>query len=562
MLAQHKHIQGHSLFNAIEEANRAGSLTIDESMLYKFYAVMDPSKLPGSFRAIQPEPLRCGTPLFTEFHQLRDQLRASTVSEIEALISQSATRPTETFTSPSGNFVIHYETSGEDAPPATDTSGVNGVPDYVEFVAAAADSSMRHQVQRLGFTDPILPSSPYDVTIKDLGPGFFGLTRSLGNTTEIEIHNDFLDGFPPNSHPDGDQIGAINATMAHEFKHAVQFANNSWQGSAGSFGWIEMDATLMEELTYDNVNDYYNVIFTDFSIFNAPDEPIPGGFWDVTWQLFFSEIIGPQFWVDVWGEIKQNPTMNFLNAIISQLNVRDQSFNQLFAQNHLWHYASGPDFSTPGFGFEERENYPNPEITATINGIQDSLDSARNISALAANYFRLLPFGDEPNQVLIRLNSNKMHIAAGAIAVFKDGSSDFLVSTSVSNSGIISLKTPWSWSEVDEIGIITVNTSQSESMTVNIGTASHQTTVTELDQNFPNPFRGATTIRFTLGENSHVELRIFDISGRLVNTLIDEERASGTHTITFESRKLASGVYFYQLITDEGALVKKMTLIK
>ncbi|RNC85710.1 MAG: DUF2341 domain-containing protein [Balneola sp.] len=83
-----------------------------------------------------------------------------------------------------------------------------------------------------------------------------------------------------------------------------------------------------------------------------------------------------------------------------------------------------------------------------------------------------------------------------------------------------------------------------------------------LDQNYPNPFNPSTTIPFGLNETSNVELTIYDILGRKVQTLINGERSAGRYEVTFNSRDLSSGVYFYRLVTDERTLTKRFTLIK
>jgi hypothetical protein len=83
-----------------------------------------------------------------------------------------------------------------------------------------------------------------------------------------------------------------------------------------------------------------------------------------------------------------------------------------------------------------------------------------------------------------------------------------------------------------------------------------------LEQNYPNPFNPTTTIPFGLSEESPVKLEIFDILGRKVQTLINENRLAGHHNIPFNTNGLASGVYFYRLVTNQGTFVNRMTLIK
>jgi len=83
-----------------------------------------------------------------------------------------------------------------------------------------------------------------------------------------------------------------------------------------------------------------------------------------------------------------------------------------------------------------------------------------------------------------------------------------------------------------------------------------------LDQNYPNPFNPATTIKFSLPKKSFVTLKVFDILGKEVQTLVQEERAGGNYEVTFDATKLTSGVYFYTLQTDNFLATKKLVLLK
>jgi hypothetical protein len=83
-----------------------------------------------------------------------------------------------------------------------------------------------------------------------------------------------------------------------------------------------------------------------------------------------------------------------------------------------------------------------------------------------------------------------------------------------------------------------------------------------LDQNYPNPFNPSTTIPFGLETDSKVSLIVYDILGRKIATLINENLSAGTYTQTFKASNLSSGVYFYRLTTESKTIVKKFTLIK
>ena len=83
-----------------------------------------------------------------------------------------------------------------------------------------------------------------------------------------------------------------------------------------------------------------------------------------------------------------------------------------------------------------------------------------------------------------------------------------------------------------------------------------------LDSNYPNPFNPTTTISFTIPKAQHVSLVVYDALGRAVATLVDSELGSGTHSVSFDGQKLASGVYIYRIRSGDFVQEKKMQLLK
>ncbi|MBD3615491.1 MAG: T9SS type A sorting domain-containing protein [Gracilimonas sp.] len=84
----------------------------------------------------------------------------------------------------------------------------------------------------------------------------------------------------------------------------------------------------------------------------------------------------------------------------------------------------------------------------------------------------------------------------------------------------------------------------------------------ELYNNYPNPFNPTTTIRFAVPLEGRVQLSIYDILGRKVADLIDENYRAGFHEVQWNANSLASGMYIYRLTTQDGVFTKKMSLIK
>ena len=83
-----------------------------------------------------------------------------------------------------------------------------------------------------------------------------------------------------------------------------------------------------------------------------------------------------------------------------------------------------------------------------------------------------------------------------------------------------------------------------------------------LEQNYPNPFNPSTTIRFSIPKSSHTQLRVYDLLGREVQTLVDEELAAGLHKTVLDASRYPAGVYFYRIQSGTDEQVKKMMLIK
>jgi len=84
----------------------------------------------------------------------------------------------------------------------------------------------------------------------------------------------------------------------------------------------------------------------------------------------------------------------------------------------------------------------------------------------------------------------------------------------------------------------------------------------ELEQNYPNPFNPTTRIRYAISSKEYVVLKVYDVLGRDVATLVSEVKNPGSYEVRFDGSRFASGVYFYQLITNGYVLTKKMAFVK
>ena len=82
-----------------------------------------------------------------------------------------------------------------------------------------------------------------------------------------------------------------------------------------------------------------------------------------------------------------------------------------------------------------------------------------------------------------------------------------------------------------------------------------------LDQNYPNPFQSGTTIRFTANTTANVTLKVYDMAGKLVTTLLSSSVTPGAYVIQYDANMLPSGAYIYALESQGHSLTKTLTIL-
>ena len=140
----------------------------------------------------------------------------------------------------------------------------------------------------------------------------------------------------------------------------------------------------------------------------------------------------------------------------------------------------------------------------------------------------------EAQEAKITLSKSKI---GSAVAVFNDGTyriAGSLAQPILQNPGQLTSGQLWYLG----VQIITTEAAQKEDSIP---------TEFSLEQNYPNPFNPTTTIQFTLPEALRVTLKLFDILGRELVTLVDKEMETGVHKVLFDATDFASGVYFYRI---------------
>jgi hypothetical protein len=508
-------------------------------------------------------PDKCLTPFAIYAEQHNDQRARDIRTAFESFSNQDI-QNTEFFLSLSGKFLLSYTRTGNDAVPSLDAN-TNNIPDYIEKAAQYADESYDYLVNERGFVDPVLPGVPYEIRFREINS--YGFTQSQGATSFIVVHRNFED-FPANNDPDGDQLGALKVTIAHEFKHAIQYATSRWQGNSGLTNWLEMDATMIEEVVYPEVDDYVNYLnvcaSSACSVFRDPNRSTPGSYYHATWMLYFDLAIDDTFWVDVWDEIRVSPqSVTMFSAIDQALRSRNLNFTREFTRNHLWHAASGTN-SISGYGFPDAALFPNPN-TRVIALIEDSTQVLEQEHQIyAAQYLSVSNLDRQFGEIIFQAEYEGAVMGAGILSYNQDGTwtERIEAGSAILDNGFVRMTTGVQAQNTDKLIAVLTNPGNSrQNIDFSIFARELPQEIT-LAQNFPNPFNPSTTIPFTIPESGAVRLDIFDTTGRLIQTLVNGTLQPGFYDITFRGEGLASGVYLYRLSGPGANRIGKMLLLK
>jgi hypothetical protein len=119
----------------------------------------------------------------------------------------------------------------------------------------------------------------------------------------------------------------------------------------------------------------------------------------------------------------------------------------------------------------------------------------------------------------------------------------------------VQIQLSWGWMDFDYLAVPT-------NVLTTVETPSQVPVSFSLLQNYPNPFNPTTTIKYSIPNSQHVILKLFDLLGRQIAVLVDQNQHAGFYNVAFDAGKLASGVYFYRIEAGLFVQTKKMLLLK
>lgn len=565
----------HPGWDRVDADEREGRWTREQALEQKLRMALAPATVDARYAGLESEyAIKCISPLLWE----AEQLKVPTEAIIEAgKITESQQNQEFTLLSNGKWFEISYFLEGEHAISEVDDDK-NGIPDYAEITAHYADSSYRHMVFNLGFSAAFPKKNmPIRINLRKLPEGVYGYVNPFDSANTIMfLQSNYNQPLFIRNDDENKPIGALKVTLAHELRHVLQSV--VIRSFHPAFSWIEMDATLMEELVFDNVNDYYTYLKHSNSIFSQPGKTlIPGSYFHVSWALYFIEKFGTEFWKKVWQDLANPPTSpDMIGAITRVLASYNTSVEEHLTRNIVWHFASASEHR-PSYGFSESASYPlikrDSILSDLSRSIQISVPSTPNYAARVYELdLRTYSFSTSDTlQFTFRDDQPSLEFSPGFLAYYKDGTVQEFMPKRI-NDAEIAIRPPFQFSKIEKMAIVMVNTSGSaRSGVMKLSTSMAVTLESERPElpdrtvifpNYPNPFNPTTTIPFRLASSGNVRLEVLDLLGRRVALLADTYYNAGPHQIVFDAGNLSTGVYFTRLITPEGTFTQKMSLIK
>lgn len=422
-----------SVLNKIIKAYETGEIDYATMMKNRIYALTNPELLDTKFKTDRQIIEKCAT---TNVLEIKEYLDKQSKNDIpQDAINGILARPTKQkfLVSPSGRFRIQYDTSGTHAvyQPTVDVNPADGHPDYVNRCAEIFDYVYDIEITQMGYTPPPPDGTAgggvdqYDVYLHSYS-GAYGVTFTDGTVNNY--------GNPPRTAYKSyiycdptytgfgytDRTLPLKVTAAHEYFHAIQFAYNA---NAGSW-FMEISSTWIEDIVYDNINDYRYYLPT---FFNSPQVSLTkfDGAHEYA-SCIFGHYISENFGNDrikrIWDYTVNAGSNIALNSIQNALNEIGTNRSDVFAGFTVWNYLTGSRANGTHPTYSEAAYFPQINIASTYSSYPVSANAPAGLEFLATFYYHFNPITTPSN---LRLGFNQISSSSWKGKVVIDSSNRF-----------------------------------------------------------------------------------------------------------------------------------------
>ncbi len=385
-------IFGQTILSSLDRDLKSGNLDYEEYLVNRVLAINEPMHLQQSV-SDSMLPIKSGTFITAEAKYRWESFSLANQQLLKSLFARP--EMAEEYVSPSGQFKIHYDTNGTNAVSASDLNG-NSIPDYIEKVAVIFDSSHAFIVDTLGYQPP--PSDrgvhgdEYDVYVKEFYTSMYGQTvseefvnqKQKSCSSYIEIDNNYK-GFLTSG------LNGLRVTAAHEYFHAIQFGytfdyNNSdfWKNNVFFY---EISSTWMEDMVYDDVNDYYYYMTDFYRHINRSFTTYNGSYeyGNCVWNHMVTKKYGPDVIRSTWEKMIDFPVLTAMDQALASVG---SSFQHEFAEYAVWNYFTGNRADSINY-YPEGSEYPEVRFNSSTIFSADTIIAGMSYQ-LAYSYYNFI----------------------------------------------------------------------------------------------------------------------------------------------------------------------------
>ncbi|MBD3167426.1 T9SS type A sorting domain-containing protein [bacterium] len=436
--------------------------------------------------------------------------------------------------SPSGRFDVHYARSGDDATVET----------AVDSALSILDRMWELQIDQMGYRPPPPDQDGViDVYMKNLRL-FYGMTvpeqpGGRGVASYMVIENDFQE---PVFLTKG--LDALRVTLAHEFFHVIQFGYRYAPLQIGRYEW---SSVWMEDVAFDDINDYHYYLST---YFQDPQEPLlrENGSREYATALFLfmlDQLHGPDLVRQAWERFESRPG-NLLEYFLLEAVENGDNLENIASTWFAWSLFTGLR-SVPGFGWEEAAWYPMIELPTLSPGGQYSAE---------AGYWGMVAARTEP--------------FAGEIEVSLYDSTEALPAAAVEDGGEVQfgpLRQGREWYGANAfIGAVSFQRVGAKTMVFNLDEFSVLPSDFIISSVWPNPFNERVQWEVTVVEGGKLRFFLYDVLGREV-FFHRYVVPAGRHTFFWDGRLQdgrpgPSGVYILRVMSPDSQAAHRLVKLR
>jgi hypothetical protein len=532
-----------------------------DSLVYKALALFQEPRTRYNLDAIPTN--KCGLSIQLEILKRKKELSQVDRNILSNIFSKDVFDVS--ILSPKGNFRIHYNTTGTDAPDLTDNDH-NGIPDYIDSVAYYFEHSLEYLTSKTGIEVNIKDFSDgeeYNIYVENLSAGLYGYTyfteliskedKVFRYSTYIAIDNDFSRVYTLG-------IDGMKVTAVHELFHAIQMGKfGLWEDDlTGNLYFYEFLSTWSESFVYPDIKDYYQFLNTYFSSTAVPFWK-HGGYDLGIWGIFLEQ----RFSATIMKTILDNSQRyNPMQAMDISLKQYSSSLSKEFVEFSNCVFFTGYR-AKDNIYFKNAKEYP-VVYGSSIKKIQYNLPVTNvntSLCSYSTQYYEFAKGNDTINIISVHTNDKE---AFGRIENYS--LSKFQIRSESNDGGAISL--------MDDLKILFDSESLYDWKNFYLINHQYYNTINNDIKAFPNPLylsnSGTGRMNFNIPAKVGDEAELFVFSSDL--RLIYQSKQSVKsvfmkpgiewNCVDLDNKVVSSGIYFYVVKANGKEWKNKFAVMK